>query len=158
MRPSFRTICNFRTFSISAKGLSATTIRSASLPGSTVPNSEPTPHISAAFLVAAISACACGDCGQTTTGIRRLRLTDVPQGIAADQAEVDGHGRLALVWPDGRKRYYARIDQCWTDAQNGNMPIHEAGAHLEYVDDDGSSEWNELQRRAENEGPVFADM
>ncbi len=63
---------------------------------------------------------------------------------------------LALVWPDGRKRYYARIDQCWTDAQNGNMPIHEEGAHLEYVDDDGSSEWDELQRRAENEGPVFA--
>ena len=63
---------------------------------------------------------------------------------------------LALVWPDGRKRYYARIDQCWTDAQNGNMPIHEAGAQLEYVDDDGSSEWDELQRRAENEGPVFA--
>ena len=65
---------------------------------------------------------------------------------------------LALVWPDGRKRYYARIDQCWTDAQNGNMPIHEAGAQLEYVDDDGSSEWDELQRRAENEGPIFADM
>ena len=40
--------------------------------------------------------CACSDCGQTTTGIRRLRLTDVPQGIAADQAEVDGHGRLGL--------------------------------------------------------------
>ena len=42
---------------MSAKGLPATTIRSASLPGSTVPSSGPTPHISAAFLVAAVSAC-----------------------------------------------------------------------------------------------------
>lgn len=50
--------------------------------------------------------CACGDCGQTTSGIRTLRLTDVPPGIAADQAEVDGEGRLALVWPDGHHTAY----------------------------------------------------
>ncbi len=65
---------------------------------------------------------------------------------------------LALVWPDGRKRYYANIGQCWKDAQNGNMPIHEAGARLEYVENDGSSDWDELQVRAESEGPVFSTM
>ena len=65
---------------------------------------------------------------------------------------------LALVWPDGRKRYYANIGQCWTDAQRGNMPIHEAGARLEYVENDGSSDWDELQTRAESRGPVFSNM
>ena len=37
----------------------------------------------------------------------------------------------------------------------GNMPIHEAGSRLEYVDNDGSSDWDELQQRAES-GPVFS--
>lgn len=63
---------------------------------------------------------------------------------------------LAIVWPDGRKRYYANIQQCWRDAQNGNMPIHEDGARLEYVDDDGSADWQALQARAQTEGPVFS--
>ena len=63
---------------------------------------------------------------------------------------------LALVWPDGRKRYYANIGQCWADAHKGNMPIHETGAHLEYVENDGSSDWDELQKRAEAAGPVFS--
>lgn len=63
---------------------------------------------------------------------------------------------LALVWPDGRKRYYANIHQCWTDALQGNMPIHESGSRLEYVDNDGSKEWDQLQTRAAAEGPVFS--
>ena len=63
---------------------------------------------------------------------------------------------LALVWPDGRKRYYANIHQCWNDALKGNMPIHETGARLEYVDDDGSPDWEEMQQRAADSGPVFS--
>ena len=63
---------------------------------------------------------------------------------------------LAVVWTDGRRRYYADIGQVWNDAKNGNMPIHEAGARLEYVDDDGSSDWDELQKRAAESAPVFA--
>jgi len=63
---------------------------------------------------------------------------------------------LALVWPDGRNRYYAYINQCWTDAQNGNMPVHETGARLKYVANDGSREWEELRARARREGPVFS--
>ncbi len=62
---------------------------------------------------------------------------------------------LAVCWPDKRKRYYAHIGQCWTDALNGNMPIHEEGARLEYVANDGSADWDQLQRRAQ-EGPVFS--
>jgi len=64
---------------------------------------------------------------------------------------------LAAVWPQTHKRYYSNITQVWRDAQNGNMPIHEAGSRLEYVDDDGSRDWDELQKRAQ-EGPVFTTV
>ena len=63
---------------------------------------------------------------------------------------------LAVVWPDDRKRYYAKIGQVWEDAKRGNMPIHEAGSRLEYVENDGSADWDELQARAEESGPVFS--
>ena len=62
---------------------------------------------------------------------------------------------LRIQWTDGRLRYYNNIHQCWTDALNGNMPIHEHGAHLEPIPDDGSQEWVELYSRAE-QGPIFA--
>ncbi len=62
---------------------------------------------------------------------------------------------LLVKWPDGRKRYYAQIGQCWTDALNGNMPIHEPGACLEPIPDDGTKDWAEMMARAEK-GPVFA--
>jgi L-alanine-DL-glutamate epimerase-like enolase superfamily enzyme len=61
---------------------------------------------------------------------------------------------ILIEWPDGRKRYYAKISQCWTDASNGNMPIHERGAHLQPIPDDGTPEWTEMYQRAE-QGPVF---
>ena len=63
---------------------------------------------------------------------------------------------LAVRWPNGRTRYYGNIMQCWTDAHNGNMPIHEHGARLEYVENDGSNDWDQLQARAQREGPVFS--
>jgi len=62
---------------------------------------------------------------------------------------------LAIAWPDGRKRYFANIQQCWTDAYRGNLPIHEHGAHLELVADDGSPDWDTLQTRAQS-GPVLS--
>ena len=62
---------------------------------------------------------------------------------------------LAAVWPETHKRYYSDILQVWKDAQDGNMPIHEAGSRLEYVDNDGSPGWNELQKRAQK-GPIYS--
>jgi L-alanine-DL-glutamate epimerase-like enolase superfamily enzyme len=63
--------------------------------------------------------------------------------------------QLILVeWPNGRKRYYANIGQVWTDAFNGNMPIHERGSHLQPIPDDGTKEWTEMYTRAEK-NPVF---
>ena len=37
------------------------------------------------------------------------------------------------------------------------MPIHEVGSRLEYVENDGSKEWDELQKRAQNSAPVFSE-
>jgi len=62
---------------------------------------------------------------------------------------------ILIEWTDNRKRYYANIHQCWTDALNGNMPIHERGAHLVPIPDNGSKDWTEMYTRAE-QGPVFA--
>jgi L-alanine-DL-glutamate epimerase-like enolase superfamily enzyme len=62
---------------------------------------------------------------------------------------------IRISWTDGHKRYYANIQQCWTEALNGNLPIHEPGAQLEPIPDDGSKEWSEMYARAERE-PVFA--
>jgi L-alanine-DL-glutamate epimerase-like enolase superfamily enzyme len=61
---------------------------------------------------------------------------------------------LRVSWPGGRNRYYNNIQQCWTDALNGNMPVHEHGARLEPLPDDGTKEWSEMYKRAEP-GPVF---
>ena len=64
--------------------------------------------------------------------------------------------QLILVqWPDGRKRYYSKVEQVWTDAGNGNMPVHEPGAKLTPIPNDGTEEWRSLFARAED-GPVFA--
>src|SRR6516162_5384791 len=54
---SFRTSCRCLTFVMFSSGLAPTTIRSASLPTSTVPSSAPTPHTAAAWRVAATSVC-----------------------------------------------------------------------------------------------------
>ena len=62
---------------------------------------------------------------------------------------------LVVKWVDGRKRYYAHVSQCWKDAHDGNLPIHEPGVRLEPIPDDGTKEWAEMMARAK-QGPVFA--
>lgn len=61
---------------------------------------------------------------------------------------------LRVEWAGGRRRFYNNIQQLWTDAQNGNVPIHEQGSRLVPVPDDGSREWADLYKRAE-QGPLF---
>jgi L-alanine-DL-glutamate epimerase-like enolase superfamily enzyme len=63
---------------------------------------------------------------------------------------------LHVQWTGNRSRYYANIGQCWTDALNGNMPIHEPGAKLVPIPDDGSETWRKLYERAES-GPVLTE-
>jgi L-alanine-DL-glutamate epimerase-like enolase superfamily enzyme len=61
---------------------------------------------------------------------------------------------LKVEWTAGRRRFYNNIQQIWTDAQNGNMPVHEPGSRLVPIPDDGTKEWNDMYVRAES-GPVF---
>jgi L-alanine-DL-glutamate epimerase-like enolase superfamily enzyme len=61
---------------------------------------------------------------------------------------------LRVEWAGGRERYFATFTQCLTDALNGNMPIHEHGAKLTPLPDDGTPEWADLYTRA-GQAPVF---
>jgi hypothetical protein len=55
---------------------------------------------------------------------------------------------LSVVWPGNRVRHYNNIQQCWTDAFNGNIPHQDRGARMHMRPDDGTPEWNELFTRA----------
>jgi len=61
---------------------------------------------------------------------------------------------LTVTWPGGRARHYATIQQCWSDAFNGNIPAQERGARMTVRKDDGSKEWADLYARAE-QSPVW---
>ncbi len=51
--------------------------------------------------------CACEACGSTASGIRHLRLTDIPPDIAAASAALDAQGRLAISWAgDGHRTVF----------------------------------------------------
>lgn len=51
--------------------------------------------------------CTCTACGDTMTGARFLRLTDIPADISAREARIDDSGRLAVEWSgDGHISFY----------------------------------------------------
>jgi hypothetical protein len=45
-------------------------------------------------------------------------------------------------------RHYANIQQCWTDAFAGNIPVQDRGARMHVRRDDGSAGWAEMVARA----------
>ena len=61
-------------------------------------------------------------------------------GVEVDEAALDRYRMeppyalpqprllLTVTWPGDRVRHYASIQQCWTDAANGNIPPQERGA------------------------------
>ena len=57
---------------------------------------------------------------------------------------------LSVSWPGKRVRHYANIQQAWTDAFAGNIPVQDRGARMHVRADDGSSDWNEKFTRASN--------
>lgn len=59
---------------------------------------------------------------------------------------------IAIRWPSGATSYYAHTRQYWDDFQNGRLPVFAKGVNLEYVRDDGSTEWKELQMKAAQGG------
>jgi L-alanine-DL-glutamate epimerase-like enolase superfamily enzyme len=59
---------------------------------------------------------------------------------------------IAIRWPSGTTSYYAHARQYWQEFLDGRHPIFEEGVFLESINDDGSSEWKELQERATQGG------
>jgi L-alanine-DL-glutamate epimerase-like enolase superfamily enzyme len=55
---------------------------------------------------------------------------------------------LSIAWPGNRVRHYANIQQCWTDAFAGNIPVQDRGARMHVRRDDGSAGWAEMVARA----------
>ena len=55
---------------------------------------------------------------------------------------------LSIAWPGNRVRHYANIQQCWTDAFAGNIPVQDRGARMHVRRDDGSAGWAEMHTRA----------
>ena len=55
---------------------------------------------------------------------------------------------LSVAWPGNRVRHYANIQQCWTDAFAGNIPVQDRGARMHVRRDDGSTGWTEMHTRA----------
>lgn len=56
-------------------------------------------------------ACQCAACGSYVSAIRSLRLTEIPEDIAAREARLDDDGSVAVAWAnDG---HVSRFDPAW---------------------------------------------
>jgi len=60
---------------------------------------------------------------------------------------------LTVIWPDGRRVHYAHAMQMYNDFWAGNQPVFEPGVTLNWRDDDGSKEFDDLLTLAD-ESPV----
>lgn len=78
--------------------------------------------------------------------LERLRLP-------SSDAKPEARRMLTVVWPDGRRVHYAHAMQMYNDFWAGNQPVFEMGVTLQWQDDDGSHEFDDLLRRAD-ESPV----
>jgi hypothetical protein len=59
---------------------------------------------------------------------------------------------LSVRWPTGGASYYAIREQYWDDFRSGRLPVFAKGVRFEYVPDNGSNEWKELQQKAKKGG------
>lgn len=81
--------------------------------------------------------------------LERLRRPD-------SDAKPEARRLLTVVWPDGRRVRYAHAMQMYNDFWAGNQPVFEPGVTLRGQDDDGSADFDDLLRRAD-EHPVSRD-
>lgn len=58
-------------------------------------------------------------------------------------------------WPTGSTCHFADKTQYWSDSANGKLPLLTKGVQFEYIDNDDSREWKELQQRAK-QGTVLS--
>lgn len=56
---------------------------------------------------------------------------------------------IAVVWPDGRRTYYANSGEYHKDFSAGNEPIFERGVKLEVIEDDGSMSFSDLYEQVQ---------
>lgn len=56
---------------------------------------------------------------------------------------------IAIRFGSGATSYYTHTMQFWDDFSDGRLPVFQAGTRLELVPDNGSSEWKDLQARAQ---------
>ena len=59
---------------------------------------------------------------------------------------------LAIRWPSGASSYYARAAQYRADFLAGRLPVFPPGVRMDPISNDGSSQWKELQTRAQKGG------
>lgn len=78
--------------------------------------------------------------------LERLRLP-------GSDAKPEARRLLTVIWPDGRRVHYAHAMQMYNDFWVGNQPVFEPGVTLEWRDDDGSREFDDLLTRAD-QSPV----
>ncbi len=62
---------------------------------------------------------------------------------------------MAVRWPTGAVHYFAYSKQYWSEFSSGRLPIFERGVRFEYIENNGSREWKDLQQRAQK-GAVFS--
>jgi L-alanine-DL-glutamate epimerase-like enolase superfamily enzyme len=62
---------------------------------------------------------------------------------------------MAVRWPTGSTCYFAHKSQYWSDFASGRLPLFTKGVQYEYIDNNGSRDWKELQQRAK-QGTVFS--
>ncbi len=62
---------------------------------------------------------------------------------------------MAVRWPTGATNYFAYRQQYWDDFRSGRLPVFVKGVRFEYVENNGSREWKELQELA-RKGGVFS--
>jgi L-alanine-DL-glutamate epimerase-like enolase superfamily enzyme len=56
---------------------------------------------------------------------------------------------IAIRFGSGATSYYTHCQQYWDDFSAGRLPVFQAGTRTELVPDNGSSEWKELQAKAQ---------
>lgn len=78
--------------------------------------------------------------------LERLRLP-------SSDAKPETRRLLTVVWPEGRRVHYAHAMQMYNDFWAGNQPVFEPGVTLTWREDDGSAEFDDLLKRAD-ESPV----
>ena len=68
-------------------------------------------HLSRYHAIWLRHACQCAACGSYVSAIRSLRLTEIPEDIAAREARLDDDGSVAIAWEnDG---HISRFDPAW---------------------------------------------